>query len=134
MELPRIVRDIPYWFFRMRRRFATALVGAAACVLLAHVVLGANGIAVYLKKRDENKQLNHQIQTLQDQNSKLEKNIDSLKHDPQAIEKEARTQLKYVKPGEIVYTLPEDKTKQSATQTAQNDKKTDGAAVPPAKK
>jgi len=134
MELPRIVRDIPYWFFRMRRRFATAVVGAAACVLLAHVVLGANGIAVYLKKRDENKLLNQQIQTLQDQNSKLEKNIDSLKHDPQAIEKEAREQLKYAKPGEVVYTLPEDKAKQMTTQTAQNDKKANETAVTPAKK
>jgi cell division protein FtsB len=114
----------------MRRRFATAIVGVAACVLLAHVVLGANGIAVYLKKRDENKQLNNQIQTLQEQNAKLEKNIDSLKHDPQAIEKEAREQLKYAKPGEVVYTLPEDKTRQAAAQTAQNEKKTNGASTP----
>ena len=134
MKLPRIVRDIPYWFFRMRRRFATAVVAAAACLLLVHVVLGANGIAVYLKKRDENKQLKTQIQTLQDQNIKLEKNIDSLKHDPQAIEKEAREQLKYAKPGEVVYTLPEDKTKQVATQTAQNEKKPDVATAPATKK
>jgi|SRR5579872_4946529 len=118
MELPRILRDIPYWFFRMRRRFATAAVGVAACVLLGHVVFGANGLAIYVKKREENKQLKQQIDTLQQDNQKLEQNIDALKHDPKAIEKEAREQLKYTRPGEVVFTVPDSKNGQGAAQTA----------------
>jgi cell division protein FtsB len=30
-----------------------------------------------------------------------------LKSDPKAIEKEAREQLRYAKPGEVIYLLPE---------------------------
>jgi cell division protein FtsB len=36
----------------------------------------------------------------------LEIVIESLKSDPKAIEKEAREQLRYARPGEVVYTLP----------------------------
>jgi len=112
------MRDIPYWFIRMRRRFATIAMGAAACFVLFHVVFGANGLAIYIKKRDENRQLQKQVSDLQDHNQKLEENINALKHDPKAIEKEAREQLKYARPGEVIYTLPDVKNNKLATQTA----------------
>jgi len=112
------LRDIPYWFFRMRRRFATLAMGATACLVLFHVVFGANGLAIYIKKRNENRQLQKQVMDLQEQNQKLEQNINALKHDPKAIEKEAREQLKYARPGEVIYTLPDTKSDKPATQTA----------------
>ena len=115
------LRDIPYWFIRMRRRFATLAMGAAACFVLFHVVFGANGLAIYIKKRDENRQLQKQVLEMQEQNQKLEQNINALKHDPKAIEKEAREQLKYARPGEVIYTLPDTKNNKPATQTAVAD-------------
>ena len=36
----------------------------------------------------------------------MRKQIDQLKSDPDAIEREAREELHYAKPGEVIYTLP----------------------------
>lgn len=94
------------WFHRMRRKLATAAVGVLACLLGYHVVFGANGLMVYEQKRSEFRQLEEQNRIIQQQNQELERQIKALKNDPQAIEKEAREQLHYVRSGEVVYTLP----------------------------
>ena len=94
------------WLQRSRRKLATCGVGIVACVLAWHVVFGANGLFVYQQKRREYTQLQQQIQSLQQQNQQLDKQIKALKTDPQAIEKEARTQLRYVRENERVFTLP----------------------------
>ena len=90
----------------MRRKLATAAVGVLACLLGYHVVFGANGLMVYEQKRSEYRQLEEQNRIMQQQNQELERQIKALKTDPQAIEKEAREQLHYVRSGEVVYTLP----------------------------
>lgn len=90
-------------------------VGLLACVLGYHVIFGANGVMVYRQKQKEYRQLQDQNRTLQQQNEALEQQIKSLKSDPQAIEKEAREQLHYARPGEVVYTVP---AKPAATSTA----------------
>lgn len=102
------------WFHRSRRRLATAAVGLLACVLGYHVIFGANGVMVYRQKQKEYRELQDQNQTLRQQNEALEQQIKALKTDPQAIEKEAREQLHYVRPGEVVYTTP---IKPAATST-----------------
>jgi cell division protein FtsB len=102
-DLSQFVRQ---WFDRSRRKLATAAVGLLACLLGYHVVFGANGLVVYEQKRQEYRQLQEQNQSIQQQNQKLERQIKALKTDPQAIEKEARERLHYVRPGEVVYTLP----------------------------
>lgn len=89
----------------MRRKLATAAVGVLACLLGYHVVFGANGLMVYEHKRAEYRQLEEQNRVMQQQNQDLEHQIKALKTDPQAIEKEAREQLHYVRPGEVVYTV-----------------------------
>jgi cell division protein FtsB len=89
-----------------RRKLATGGAGLLACLMAYHVVFGANGLVVYQHKRQEHQQLQQQIESLQQQNTSLEQQIKSLKTDPQAIEKEARERLRYVRQGEIVYTLP----------------------------
>ena len=94
------------WFHGMRRKLATAAVGVLACLLGYHVVFGANGLMVYEHKRAEYRQLEEQNRVMQQQNQDLEHQIKALKTDPQAIEKEAREQLHYVRPGEVVYTVP----------------------------
>jgi cell division protein FtsB len=60
----------------------------------------------YQKKRRESLELDRQIKQLQQQNGGMEQTIKALKNDPQAIEKEARERLRYVRPGEVIYTLP----------------------------
>jgi cell division protein FtsB len=75
-------------------------------VVAFHVLFGANGLVVYGQKRSESRQLQEQVENLKRQNEQISQQIRSLKSDPRAIEREAREQLKYVRPGEMVYTLP----------------------------
>jgi cell division protein FtsB len=44
---------------------------------------------------------------MDEENRRLDAEIKALKSDPKAIEKEAREQLRYAKPGEFIYLLPE---------------------------
>jgi cell division protein FtsB len=92
--------------FAARHKLATAAVGLLILFVAYHVVFGANGLLVYRQKRGQSRDLQQQIQTLQDQNGSLEGQIKALKSDPQAIEKEAREHLRYARPGEVIYTLP----------------------------
>lgn len=98
------------WLLRSRRKLATAAVGLLALQLAVHVVFGSNGMMVYLRKKTEHRTLQLQTEELQRENERLSRRIQSLKTDPQTIEKEAREQLRYAKPGEVVYTMPADKT------------------------
>ncbi len=94
------------WFLRSRRKLATAGVALLACLLAVHVVAGPNGLFPYQQKRAEHRKLEKEVQQLQVENERLARQIESLKSDPKAVEKEAREQLRYARPGEVVYTLP----------------------------
>lgn len=104
-----LVEQIGGWLYRWRRKLASAGVGLLACLLAYHVVFGANGMMAWEHKRAEYRQLQQQIDDLQKQNQQLEGHIKALKSDPAAIEKEAREQLRYVRPGEVIYVVPPDK-------------------------
>lgn len=102
----RFIHGIHDWFHRQRRKLATAAVGLLTLYIAFHVIFGTNGMVAYAHKRDESQKLDKEIQSLQQENDRLNVQIDSLKNDPKAIEKEAREQLRYTRPGEVVYTLP----------------------------
>lgn len=88
------------------RRIATGAVVLLAAWLFIHVMFGANGMVVYRQKRAEYTDLQDQIKVLQNENDKYGSRIKALQDDPQAIEKEARDQFHYVRPGEVVYVNP----------------------------
>ena len=69
-------------------------------------MFGANGMVVYRQKRAEYNDLQGHFKVLQDENEKYSGSIKALQDDPQAIEKEARDQFHYVRPGEVVYVNP----------------------------
>jgi cell division protein FtsB len=94
------------WFERSRRKLATAAVGVLLCLIGYHAIFGANGFLVFHEKKSESQRLELEIQTLQQDNARREKEIRALKSEPQAIEKEARERLRYARPGEVIYTLP----------------------------
>ena len=71
-----------------------------------HVIFGANGMVVYQQKRSEYGSLQVELKQLQQENDRYMHEIQALKSDPQAIEKEAREQLRYARPGEVVYVVP----------------------------
>lgn len=89
-----------------RRRLATAGISVLAVWLFFHVVLGANGMVVYRQKRAEYQGLRQEIQNLQQENDQYTEHVKALQGDPQAIEREAREQLHYTRPGEVVYVAP----------------------------
>ncbi len=91
--------------YRSRRRVATGLAIALAVVFGYHAVFGQNGLTAYAQKRSEDRALATQIKTLQGENDRLKTHVDHLQNDPDAIEHEAREQLHYARPGEVIYTL-----------------------------
>jgi cell division protein FtsB len=93
--------------YGMRRRLATAAVVIFTVWLFAHVMFGANGMVVYRQKKAEYQALQKQIDDLQKENGRYTRQVKSLQApDPNTIEKEAREQLHYARPGEVVYVAP----------------------------
>lgn len=89
-----------------RRRLATLGAGALVLVMGYGVVFGHNGVTVFLHKREETRDLQHQMQQLQTENARLHDHVDQLQNDPAAIEHQAREDLHYTRAGEVIYTLP----------------------------
>ena len=94
------------WIYVLRRRIATIAVAVLACSLFVHVMFGANGMVVYRQKRAEHDALQKRVVQMQQENERYTQQIQGLKSDRKAIEKEAREQLGYAKPGEYVYVAP----------------------------
>ena len=92
--------------YALRRRLATITVAVLAALLFVHVLLGANGMVVYKKKRMEYQALQQRIVLEQKENDLYRQQIQGLKTDEKAVEKEAREQLHYARPGEYVYVPP----------------------------
>ncbi|HTW44284.1 MAG TPA: septum formation initiator family protein [Acidobacteriaceae bacterium] len=91
--------------YRVRRRIATGLGIVLVLFLTYHVVFGRNGLNNYEQKRVQNRELQKQIESLEQQNQQLKDHDARLKNDPDAIEFEAREKLHYARPGEVIYTL-----------------------------
>jgi cell division protein FtsB len=91
----------------LRRKAATAALAAISVAVCLYAVIGHDGVIAYLQKRQHSKQLQHQIISLRQQNETLSKRNQRLQNDPDTIEYEAREQMHYARPGEVIYTLSE---------------------------
>lgn len=100
------VRPYAQQLYAYRRRIATIAVMLLAVTLFVHVMFGANGMVVYKQKRADYQALRKQIDQVQRDNDRYTQQIQGLKTDQKAVEKEAREQLGYAKPGEYVYVPP----------------------------
>jgi len=100
------VRPFAMQVYILRRRIATIAVAVLAVSLFVHVMFGANGMVVYRQKRTEYQELRKKIDQVQEDNDRYTQQIQGLKSSQTAIEKEAREQLGYAKPGEYVYVPP----------------------------
>jgi cell division protein FtsB len=103
-----IEKSRPVWsaLYGERRRLATGGVALLTAWLFLHVMFGANGMVIYRSKRAERQKLQAEIDHLQKENDLYTQRIRALQSDPKAIEKEAREQLHYARPGEVVYVAP----------------------------
>jgi len=100
------LRPLAMRLYGLRRRIATIAVTVLAVSLFVHVMFGANGMVVYKQKRAEYEVLQKQTIQVQQENDRYTQQVQGLKSDQKAIEKEAREQLGYAKPGEYVYVAP----------------------------
>ena len=95
--------------YSQRRRGATFLAAALAVGMGFHVVFGQNGLTAYQQKRQNSDALNKQLEDLGDENERLKNHVERLESDPGAIEQQARQQLHYTRPGEVIVTLPNER-------------------------
>jgi cell division protein FtsB len=94
-----------------RRRLGTVTTILFALFLAWHVVNGRNGLTSWQQKRAENKALAQEIYQLTQENARLSQHVERLKSDPGAIEHEARARLRYARPNEVIYALPDSAQK-----------------------
>lgn len=97
------------WCQRANIGWRKVATGAAAIVALAmgyHVIFGQNGLTAYQQKRLESHHLEMQMRSLQHENEQLKAHVNRLQNDPNAIEHQARQELHYTRPGEVIYTMP----------------------------
>ena len=99
-------RPLATQVYALRRRIATITVAVLAGLLFVHVMFGANGMIIYKQKRADYQLLQKRIAQEQKENELYTQQIHGLKTDEKAIEKEAREQLRYARPGEYVYVPP----------------------------
>ncbi|MBS1798727.1 MAG: septum formation initiator family protein [Acidobacteria bacterium] len=88
------------------RKAVTVAVAALAIGLGYHVIFGQNGLTAYEQKRHDSRVLEDQAKSLQRENELLKGHVERLQNDPNAIEHQAREELHYTRPGEVIYTLP----------------------------
>lgn len=96
------------------RKVATGAAGVLALAMGYHVIFGQNGLTVYQQKRQDSQTLDKQLHSLQRENDLLKGHVDRLQNDPNAIEHQAREELHYTRPGEVIYTLPTTPPPQSS--------------------
>ncbi len=98
--------------YAIRRRLGTLAIVILTVWLFIHVMFGANGMVVYRQKKAEYQKLEKDISGLQKENDAYAAEIKGLKSDPKTIEKAAREQLHYARPGEVVFVSPSRVTPQ----------------------
>jgi cell division protein FtsB len=101
------LEGLAHRIYTWRRKAASAALCLIAIWVAYHVVFGANGTMVYSQKRAEHRSLEKEILELKEENEHLAHHVEALKNDSRTIEKEAREQLRYARPGEVIYTLPQ---------------------------
>lgn len=90
------------WLQRLRRALLTLCFLGLVAAAGYKAVYGPNGMIVYKAKRAEYQRLQQEILDENQRHQELQERVMALQSDPKAIEKEAREQLGYVKPGERV--------------------------------
>jgi cell division protein FtsB len=102
------------WIQADWRKVATGAAAVLALAVAYHVIFGQNGLTAYQQKRQETQTLARQLHSLQSENDAMKGQVDRLQDDPNAIEHQAREELHYTRPGEVIYTLPPESSSKNA--------------------
>jgi len=86
----------------LRRKILLAAVGFFFLVLLISSLFGKKGLIEIYKARRNYETLLREVKRLEAEKTRLEGEIEDLKNNPQAVEKEAREKLWLIRPDEKV--------------------------------
>ncbi|MFL5318019.1 MAG: FtsB family cell division protein [Myxococcaceae bacterium] len=87
-----------------RRKWTWVAIGTAA-VLAVISVADARGFRRYLALKADVQSLTERNHALEEQNAAMLREVEALRGDQKALERAAREELGFVKPGEIVLNL-----------------------------
>jgi cell division protein FtsB len=86
----------------LRRKIVLVAVSLFFLVLLISSLFGKKGLIEIYRAQKSYESLRLEIKELESQKARLQREIDDLKRDPQAVEKKAREELGLMKPEEKV--------------------------------
>jgi cell division protein FtsB len=115
-----LTKRVREFVLRVWRPVASAVAVALAMLILWHGIIGKNGLLAWQQKRVESRELRKEIISLQQENALLSERIERLKSNPDAIGIVARGTRRYIKPNEVIVTLPPEPN--SPAQPAGTDK------------
>lgn len=102
------------------RRGLLLILVLVSVALTVHEIFGENGWLALRQQRRQAQAIQQQIRELKQQNGDLQKDIEGLKSDPHTIERYAREQMHFARPGEIIYTFPQQKPVNPNSSAARN--------------
>lgn len=88
------------------RRHATLLLAAGLVGLLALSAADPEGLGKHRRLEDQARRVAEENRALALENARLLREVRALQGDPAALERAAREELGFVRPGEIVFQLP----------------------------
>ncbi len=91
------------------RRRARHAYAAAVALLLGLSAADPHGLRKALRNEAEARRLERENAALEQRVAQLRREVKALQGDPAAVEQAAREELGYVRPGEIVYKLDEER-------------------------
>jgi cell division protein FtsB len=92
----------------LRWRLLFTLGLCAALAMAGRSLIGERGLFEVWRKKGVHQKLAAEVQTLRAENVSLKREIQALRSDPIAIERIAREELGYSRPGEITFVFRED--------------------------
>jgi cell division protein FtsB len=88
-------------------RHALKILGLAVLLLAIHDVFGSHGLLAMRRTQSQIQELRGEIDRLKQENGHLNKQVQSLRSDPKAVERIAREEMGLARPGEMIFKLPD---------------------------
>jgi len=89
------------------RRNMNYFLGAALLLLILQDIFGTHGLVAMRRSQKEAAQVQEDIDRVNEENSRLQETVKSLKTDPAAIERIAREEMGLARPGEYIFKIPD---------------------------
>ncbi len=102
----------------LKRRLFLTLSVCAVLAMAGRALIGDRGLFEVWRKKGTHRKLAAEVETLRQENLALKREIQALRSDPAAIERLAREELGFSRPGEITFVFREDEAPRLDTNTS----------------